>query len=192
MERKQLERTEQEKVFVIDIHLNHGLIAAMAIALLFIAGVGYLALGMDSVSASSPQAVAAGTTGLRQYYLSTGTVLVDGSDATTACASGYHMASLWEIYEPSNLEYNIDLGATADDSGLGPAASYGWVRTGWGANTGVIPGQANCNAWTSNDVGHNGTLVKLESDWQHPSGIPNWYSIGDSCNKKYAVWCIED
>jgi hypothetical protein len=192
MQKKQLESVEQEKVFVIDIQLNRGLIAVIIAALVLVAGLSYFAFGMDSVSASSPQAINAGTTGLRQYYLSTGTVLVNGSEATTACETGYHMASLWEIYEPSNLEYNFDVGATAADSGFGPPASYGWVRTGWGANSGLTPGTANCDAWMSQDVGHNGTVVKLESDWQHASGIPNWYAVVDSCNEDYAVWCIED
>ena len=62
----------------------------------------------------------------------------DGSEALTACAEGYHMASLWEIFDTSNLRYDTQLGATAQDSGLGPPSisglSEGWIRTGtkWG------------------------------------------------------------
>ena len=146
MQSKKLESVEQEKVFVIDIHLNRGLIAAIVIALLFIAGMGYFAFGMNSVSASSSQAINAGTTGLRQFYISTDTKVVDGANATSACADGYHMASLWEIYDTSNLEYNTTLGITQQDSGQGPPGNYGWVRTGWGADTSTTAGQANCNA----------------------------------------------
>ena len=43
-----------------------------------------------------------------------------GSQALTACAEDYHMASLWEILDPSNLRYNTELGYTRADSGSGP------------------------------------------------------------------------
>jgi len=45
----------------------------------------------------------------------------DGSEALTACAEGYHMASLWEIFDTSNLRYNTQLGATAPRFGSRPA-----------------------------------------------------------------------
>ena len=102
----------------------------MVIALLVIAGLGYFSFGIDSVSASSPQAIAAGTTGLQQFYISTDMGIVDGSNATSACAAGYYMASLWEIYDTSNLECNTSLGSTLGDSGSGPPGLNGWVRTG--------------------------------------------------------------
>ena len=54
----------------------------------------------------------------RKFYLTqTG---FTGSQALTACANGYHMASLWEILDPSNLRYNTTLGFTTQDSGFGP------------------------------------------------------------------------
>jgi len=192
MQKKQLESVEQEKVFVIDIQLNRGLIAVIIAALVLVAGLSYFAFGMDSVSASSPQAVAAGPTGLRQFYISTGTNIVDGANATSACAAGYHMASLWEIYDTSNLEYNTSLGAFTDDNGQGPPNLFGWVRTGWGADTSTTAGRANCNAWKSDHSGSNGTVVMLEPDWENVTGIPTWYSSVKSCDKTTPVYCIED
>ena len=64
----------------------------------------------------------------RAFYLTTTTHT--GAQATTACAAGFHMASLWEIFDPSNLRYDATVGATADDSGAGPPFLGGWVRTG--------------------------------------------------------------
>ena len=33
----------------------------------------------------------------------------NGSQVLTACAEGYHMASLWEIFDTSNLRYDTAL-----------------------------------------------------------------------------------
>jgi hypothetical protein len=67
--------------------------------------------------------------GLRKYYLTQTTHT--GGQSLSACAEGYHMASLWEILDPSNLSYDTSLGFTLADSGSGPpASSLGWIRTG--------------------------------------------------------------
>jgi hypothetical protein len=84
---------------------------------------------------------------LRGYYLTT--TLHNGAQATTACAAGFHMASLWEMFDTSNLKYETGLGFTRPDSGFGPPLSLGWVRTGGNASFSTTPGFANCNAWTS-------------------------------------------
>jgi len=61
----------------------------------------------------------------------------DGAHALTACVLGFHMASLWEIFNVSVLEYDTSLGATMDDSGSGPPADVlGWIRTGFNSNGG--------------------------------------------------------
>ena len=87
--------------------------------------------------------------GLRTFYLTKD--FHDGSQALTACAPGFHMASLWEIFDPSNLRYDATLGFTRDDSGSGPPqGSFGWIRTGTGATTSNFAGVGNCNAWQSN------------------------------------------
>jgi hypothetical protein len=65
----------------------------------------------------------------RKFYLTQDGY--DGSQALSACAQGYHMASLWEILDPSNLSYDTSLGATVADSGSGPPNGSGWIRTGF-------------------------------------------------------------
>ena len=54
----------------------------------------------------------------KSFYLTR--VTHNASQALSACAEGYHMASLWEIHDPSNLRYDTELGFTTDDSGFGP------------------------------------------------------------------------
>ena len=48
--------------------------------------------------------------GPRKFYLTQ--ALHNGAQALSACAQGYHMASLWEIHDTSNLRYDTDLGLT--------------------------------------------------------------------------------
>src|SRR5262245_7913813 len=45
-----------------------------------------------------------------RFYLSTDTF--DGAHALAACSQGFHMASLWEIFDPTNLKYDTTLGQT--------------------------------------------------------------------------------
>ena len=60
------------------------------------------------------------TAPIRGYYLTKGTIT--GSKVLTACASGYHFASIWEILNTSDLHYNTTLGRTNANSGNGPPA----------------------------------------------------------------------
>src|SRR5262249_29960257 len=83
-----------------------------------------------------------------RYYLTT--VGVQGNAALTACDKDFHMASLWEIHDTSNLEYDTSRGLTRDDSGSGPPTGLGWIRTGGGALSSTLAGEGNCNAWTTN------------------------------------------
>jgi hypothetical protein len=159
---------------------------------------GYLAWGHEEVLASDLGAFqTAGTTGLRRYYLTTGGYdgsLADGSDGNGAgvCAAGYHFASLWEILDPSNLEYNTDLGVTADDSGKGPPTwgGWGWVRTGYVDNGGSTPGSANCSGWDYTTG--KGTNVTLSASWGTDEDISVWRVAADDCTMVLSVWCIED
>src|SRR5215469_6134090 len=102
---------------------------------------------------------------VRQFYQTSGRF--DGAHAPTACTAGYHMASLWEILDVSNLGYNTTLGLTADDSGSGPpSVSDGWIRTGFAAESSATnAGLANCNAWTENAGNSNGTFANLNNVW---------------------------
>ncbi len=128
----------------------------------------------------------------REYYLTYASV-PDAAHALTACASGYHMASLWEILDTSSLKYNTGLGAVRDDSGQGPPAQWaGWVRTGYGSGNAPTPGQANCNAWTSNSASQNGTYAQLSSNWASAKDIYVWLTYTTLCSQAARVWCVQD
>jgi hypothetical protein len=139
----------------------------------------------------------AGSDGMRRFYL-TADPVPDATHALTACAPGYHMASLWEILDPSHLKYDTALGAVAADSGQGPpvwvGTDYrGWVRTGHIASTLDITGLANCEVWTSNGTDHRGTTAALPLYWG--AGVENlhvWDTTLWSCAGSQRVWCVED
>ena len=135
----------------------------------------------------------------RRFYLSTGTSL--GADALAQCTTGFHMASLWEIYDPSALFYDTSLGRSADDSGSGPPAGYdgrGRVRTGGASRTTIIAGNGNCDSWTSSSSSHAGAVVFLVSNWWDSVANPEYLTLpwgsdnDDLCSAPRPVWCIED
>ena len=129
--------------------------------------------------------------GPRKFYLTK--TEHNGAQALSACAPGYHMASLWEIVDPSNVRYNTDLGVTFTDSGFGPPSALGWIRTGFLTSDSLEPGVANCDAWTSADAGRFGTLVGLHSLWNlPPTQISPWQGIARSCSTATRVWCVQD
>ena len=117
----------------------------------------------------------------------------DGAQALTACDPGFHMASLWEIRDPSNLFYFASLGQTSADSGMGPPADrFGWVRTGVEAMVTNLP---NCQAWQSNSGFDVGTVVKLPPTWNTTEpyvSIRPWESGSAFCIGGLPVWCVSD
>ena len=131
--------------------------------------------------------------GPRKFYLTQTTH--NGANALSACASGYHMASMSEIVDPSNLRYDTDLGRTNDDSGFGPPNMHlGWIRTGNPPNSLFFPvGSVNCNAWTSAFVGDGGTAVSLLLEW-NGAGTPTspWHAVSINCSNTPNVWCVQD
>ena len=134
--------------------------------------------------------------GPRRFYLTQ--TIANGGQPLTACADGYHMASLWEMHDPSNLEYETSLGFTKADSGFGPPTgsnARGWVRTGFEASTTAIAGQGNCNAWTvdvsSGDLA--GTTVSFTFNWDDPAvAVSPWQSSLLACGSSARVWCVQD
>jgi hypothetical protein len=114
-----------------------------------------------------------------------------GNEArTTACAAGYHMASLWEINDPSNLRYDPVLGTPPPDyggNGLftgGPpsgANMLAWIRTG-------DLSQPSCSTWTSG-VGTDdvGTAAVLDVDAGRFI-----VSSTNRCDTGLKVWCVQD
>jgi hypothetical protein len=167
-------------------------LAAFACAFLFIG-----ALGTQLAPASSDDK----DKGQRKFYLTE--TKHNGGQAKSACAEGYHMASIWEIHDPTNLRYNTELGFSTPDSGVGPpsgdifdddlALPAGWVRTGGGFSTGTIPG-VNCFAWTD-PAASGGTLVYLERRWDVANAhtaISPWGSRVRPCNSNWHVWCVQN
>ena len=138
--------------------------------------------------------------GRRTFYLTQS--FFDGSQALNACATGFHMASIYEILDPSHLKYHTTLGVTTSDSGLGPPQGPpkgGWVRTGEGAfpetSPGVTtpaPGNQSCGAWTAN--AGQGTTVQLYPSWDfHEAPRMNpWWPALVSCSEQLRVWCVQD
>ena len=130
----------------------------------------------------------------RKFYVTPG-FSYDGAQALSACAEGYHMASLWEIREPSNLRYDTNLGLTLSDTGFGPPTAFGWIRTGGSAVATAIPvtGSANCNGWTSNSGGHYGTGATLSNSWGAAAvRISPWQADSAPCSVGQHVWCVQD
>jgi hypothetical protein len=200
MEEKALEQKEREKTLVIRINLTRGLVAVLIAALLVVAGVGYLAWGQQGAEASSLQVFrssVASSTGMRKFYMSyyghQGNLDVDN-----VCATGYHMASLWEIVDLSNLEYATDLVASGvaesrDDAGHGPPTFLiGWVHTGYDNSHTGSAGQANCDGWSSSDENHDGTAAALPRAWAPGADIGAWEFAVTACDVYAKVWCIED
>jgi hypothetical protein len=133
----------------------------------------------------------------RKFYLTT--TGHNGAQALSACAFGYHMASVWEIFDPSNLRYNTEFGLTQDDSGSGPptgSTANGWIRTGAPAALGVsnpsLPGRVNCNAWTVGTNAGSGSVARFSSNW-NVEGVR--LIAGDDagdCDALFKVWCVQD
>jgi hypothetical protein len=129
----------------------------------------------------------------RRFYLTKN--VADGAHALEACASGYHMASLWEMYDVSNLRYDRILGFVQTDSGFGPpSGAFGWVRTGAHADV-AQTGLANCNVWTSNDPSYQGTLIELPVSWddlEFETQIGSWIAGTGDCGSEVPVWCVQN
>jgi hypothetical protein len=128
----------------------------------------------------------------RKFYLTQTTHT--GGQALSACAAGYHMASLWEINDPSNLRYDTQQGLTRDDSGSGPPSDVsGWMRTGFSANVSNTPGVGNCQAWSSAEFTNYGSTAGLRPFWAtSATNISPWLGGALFCNQSIPVWCVQD
>jgi len=151
-------------------------------------------LGVTNSSANNMRGVATASGGGQHFYLTNTFHFPD--QALIACASGYHMASLWEILDVSNLSYDYDHpdAHTKDDSGFGPPSSwYGWIRTGWSSSTSTTTGTGNCQNWSSRSGSDSGVSVRLSRLWETaPGDIAPWDASSFSCNLTGPVWCMGD
>lgn len=138
----------------------------------------------------------------RRFYVTLEST-IDGNEALGACESGFHMASLWEILDITQLRYDTTRGAVSDDVGSGPNSFHGgWVRTGYAGLSGnPNPGHANCNGWTTESDAGWGTIARLVSYWQddveilsYPGNFRTdwWASATATCDTNQRVWCVEN
>lgn len=181
---------KQERV--IEIRVTRWAFMVLAVGLTIVLVPLLLTLTDSRVEAEGAAATSLRANGMRQYYLTqTGAA---GASASTHCAAGYHMASMWEIADPSNLSYNTSLGMTSPDSGSGPTTEYiGWVRTGYVANDTSTPGRANCLTWQSSGAGDYGSAARLPNDWGAGADDLGVWDVGAYlCYNNFPVWCVED
>jgi len=128
----------------------------------------------------------------RRFYLTT--TRHQGADALNACAPGFHMASYWEIRETAALRYDHVRGYRGFDSGFGPPAVAGFIRTG--AEVDLVtnsPGAASCRGWTSVLATERGSSVALGQSWtlMPVSSILPWNAGNTTCESQGRVWCVE-
>jgi hypothetical protein len=127
----------------------------------------------------------------RKYYITTS--FQNGSAAATACAAGYHFASLPEIFDTSGLQYNTSLGPVLADSGQGPPVRQAWVRTGYTSSANNVAGQGNCLTWTSSSGADFGTIATLGLGWLAPPvNVSPWAAAAVACSSTNPSWCVED
>jgi hypothetical protein len=130
--------------------------------------------------------------GGRHFYLTDANFATD--EVLTACADGYHMASLWEILDVSNMVYDYDHpdAHVKADSGNGPPSGwYGWARTGWFSSGSTTAGTGNCLNWTSTSSANSAASVRLATAWEiAPGDIGPWDATSFTCNFSGPVWCV--
>ncbi len=134
--------------------------------------------------------------GIRRFYMTDSGH--NGAQARSGCEAGFHMASMWEILDPAQLEYDLVRGRTRPDAGAGAlSGSFAWIRTGHIPDDAGPAGMANCDAYTESGPGTKGTIAKLASDWNtlgaaDASRLPWWETRTTDCQVSFPVWCVED
>lgn len=155
------------------------------------------------------QTTAASSDPRRAFYLTNSRW--DGASAPSACADGFHMASLWEILDPTDLRYateETDRQRKADTGFGPPSREAGWIRTGQASrsdrtdsNSKGDGGVVNCDAYTSNSSDADGSVVFLSDCWQDADDCNDnfgreaaswWIAAELPCDLTQEVWCVED
>ena len=171
---------------------------AVLVTAVLLLSLGARAAGADDTGAVPPalgnQVAPAAAVGGRRFYLTN--TSYPANQVLSACAAGYHTASIWEILDVSNLTYDAAHPAakTRGDSGYGPPAYWeGWVRTGYQSSGSATAGTGNCSAWTSTSGAHYGPTVHLPREWETPPGeLSVWEVNARSCGGSSSVWCVGD
>ncbi|MDJ0789132.1 MAG: hypothetical protein QNK05_20180 [Myxococcota bacterium] len=120
--------------------------------------------------------------GARRYFLTTNEVV--GEAAQAACGPGFRVARLWEIHDPSSLEYDFKRGLDIGKFQTASDAFLGWMYAG---------SDVHCGDWTGVGSFGQGRLGILVFDLSRPPDDLNHWSIGSSeCDFPRAVWCVEE
>ncbi len=117
--------------------------------------------------------------GSRRFYLTKNAVA--GSSAGTRCDTGFHVAHLSEILDPSSLHYDADRGyQTFNGGGQGaPFLVPGWLYL-------LIN---HCSDYAGGGLGTSAQLATgAASDIP---GTPWLVNSTDSCINTQRVWCVE-
>jgi len=137
----------------------------------------------------------------RVFYLTQG--IFTGGQALTACTTGFHMASIWEIDDTTVLRYDSTLGRTNGDSvpggppavdlgiTLDPATPIGWIRIG-------VEG-SSCQNWTSSssaDLGYIGVAgvdkTNAVARFFVNEGFLSCDRTASGVQYNVGVWCVQD
>jgi hypothetical protein len=126
--------------------------------------------------------------GRRRYFLST--TSVPGSQALTACGTGFHMASLPELHAATTLAYDAASAPRSGLDGVGPPTQlYRWVRTLAPSDVDTVNG--NCALWTSTTPATYGRILKWGSA-STSAPLGPWIAQAGDCSVPSFVWCVED
>jgi hypothetical protein len=127
-------------------------------------------------------------TGGRRYYLTTATST--GAAAGSACADGFHLAPVSELFETTALVLTYDtLRAAAQQAPLGdgpPANLLGWAASG--------EATLDCSGGAASGLAVylDGTTVLPEQQALKSSRVSQWVGERSPCGTAHFVWCVED
>jgi hypothetical protein len=138
----------------------------------------------------------------KMYYLTVASFT--GGDAITACDTGFHMASIPEIQDSSNRQYDTIRSTPAYDEpsyyqGFGPPSDHmGWVRTGSFPLLAGVPDYSDFSMSSFDQ--QSGTTMSLHTQvWEDSYMDPypedtetGWHLKQIAYNSPQQVWCVED
>ena len=131
------------------------------------------------------------TNSRRKFYLTR--TNHTGASADTACAAGFHLASPFDILDPTVLDYDSSLGDTSDPRGGPPTGSSGWAHSSTQPSTLNLAGIASCDNWSSSSSSHYGSVVQLQASWTAPATVISpWHGGTWNCASIAPAWCVED
>lgn len=154
---------------------------------------------------SFARTLGASTPNGRRFYLTR--TKITRTAAVNACKSGFHAASLGELFDVRSLQYDDVLGMKGDERGSAPTSDsgsrvLGWIRDDFGARSDNLPSQiTNCSAEeapSGRKVGAAAylartvptgslTVTAFSTPWRYV-----FTRIDVACNVPQRVWCIQD